>query len=65
MRTADQIKRKFNELAAQQKELQSRLEKSEGDGSGAIRERIGRIDEQMMLLEWVLNEPQGSYHGHS
>ena len=65
MRTADQIKRKYNELTARKKELQTRLETSEEDGSAAIGEQLGRLVEQLLLLEWVLNEPQGSYHGHS
>jgi hypothetical protein len=64
MRTADQIKRKYNELAARKKELQTRRETSEEDGA-AIGEQLGRLEEQLLLLEWVLNEPQGSYHGHS
>ncbi|WP_027090934.1 hypothetical protein [Cohnella thermotolerans] len=64
MRTSDQIKRKYNELAAQKKTLEARLaDAGPGEGTEAVRAHIARLDEQMLLLEWVLNEPQGSYHG--
>ncbi|GIO10768.1 hypothetical protein J19TS2_03230 [Cohnella xylanilytica] len=63
MRTSDQIKRKYNELAAQKKALEAQRSATEGEGAAALDSRIGRLEEQMLLLEWVLNEPLGSYHG--
>lgn len=63
MRTSDQIKRKYNELAAQKKALEAQRSAAEGEGAAALDSRIGRLEEQMLLLEWVLNEPLGSYHG--
>lgn len=64
MRTSDQIKRKYNELAAQKKALEARRSAAEEEGGpAAVDSRIERLEEQMLLLEWVLNEPLGSYHG--
>ena len=63
MRTSDQIKRKYNELAAQKKALEAQRSATEGEAAAALDSRIGRLEEQMLLLEWVLNEPLGSYHG--
>lgn len=64
MRTADQVKRKYNELAAQKSALEERRAAAEpGTERDSLEPRIARLDEQLMLLEWVLNEPLGSYHG--
>ncbi|WP_080840183.1 hypothetical protein [Cohnella massiliensis] len=62
MRTADQIKRKYNELAARKKQLEEAANAG-GEASAAGQAAIARLEEQMLLLEWVLNEPAGSYHG--
>lgn len=56
MRTENQIKRKLHELNTRKESLKSR------DDTAAA-EQIDRLEEQIMLLEWVLNEPTGSYHG--
>jgi len=64
MRTTDQVKRKYNELVAQKRTLEEKLAGSEPAGEAAgLEARIARLEEQMLLLEWVLNEPMGSYHG--
>lgn len=63
MRTENQVKRKVNELLLQRKALESRLEaEAAGTDDHSLRQQIDRLDEQIMLLEWVLNEPVGSYH---
>ncbi|MED4600937.1 hypothetical protein P9314_09515 [Paenibacillus validus] len=63
MRTENQVKRKLNELLMQKKTLESRLEnEAAGADNHPLRQQIDRLDEQIMLLEWVLNEPVGSYH---
>jgi hypothetical protein len=60
MRTEQQIKRKLNELISQRKVLESHL----GDGSSpeAIRPQLDQLNQMIIMLEWVLNEPTGSYH---
>ncbi|CAM3718924.1 hypothetical protein COLU111180_04710 [Cohnella lubricantis] len=64
MRTTDQVKRKYNELAAQKQTLEEKLAAADPAGETAnLEARIARLEEQMLLLEWVLNEPMGSYHG--
>lgn len=63
MRTESQIKRKCNELIQQQQALAVRLEQA---GSEAERQTLSvqseRIADMIGMLEWVLNEPVGSYH---
>jgi flagellar biosynthesis chaperone FliJ len=61
MRTESQIKRKLNELTAQRQSVLSRLESD--SGSAALREQARRLEAQIELLEWVLFEPTGAYHG--
>ena len=55
MRTEDQVKRKLNELMMQKKSLESNENES-------LKAQIIRLEDQIMLLEWVLNNPIGSYH---
>ncbi|MBB6675502.1 hypothetical protein [Cohnella nanjingensis] len=64
MRTADQVKRKYNELAARKQALDAKRSGAAGETEQAQLQTLAeRLDEQMLLLEWVLNEPLGSYHG--
>lgn len=64
MRTADQVKRKINELAARRETLNAkRAESSDPAEQARLQAQADRLDEQLLLLEWVLNEPLGSYHG--
>ncbi|MBB3113855.1 hypothetical protein FHS18_005970 [Paenibacillus phyllosphaerae] len=58
MRTEDQIKRKLNELNLQHKNLRSSLSPEEAQANP----HLGRIEDMIALLEWVLNAPSGSYH---
>jgi hypothetical protein len=58
MRTTDQIKRKLHELTSQKQALETPL--SQSDDPAANREaqaRIDRLEDQIILLEWELNEP--------
>ncbi len=55
MRTENQVKRKINELMLRKQTLESA-------GAEQAKAQIERIEEQIMLLEWVLNEASGSYH---
>ncbi|MBD0380784.1 hypothetical protein [Paenibacillus sedimenti] len=63
MRTESQIKRKLNELLQQQQTIEARIEQA---GSGVEREALTAQNERILdridMLEWVLNEPVGSYH---
>jgi predicted nuclease with TOPRIM domain len=61
MRTEDQIKRKYNELAMRKQALElSALEDS--SSPEVLQARIESLEQQMTLLEWVLNAPLGRYH---
>ncbi|NEW06287.1 hypothetical protein GK047_09710 [Paenibacillus sp. SYP-B3998] len=63
MRTESQIKRKQNELRQQQQTLITRLEQSESnEAREALKDQNERLADRIDLLEWVLNEPLGSYH---
>ncbi|KIL35249.1 hypothetical protein SD71_14490 [Cohnella kolymensis] len=62
MRTVDQIKRKYNELAAQKQTFENRASSTDPSEQQALQSQIARLEEQMLLLEWVLNAPIGSYH---
>ncbi|MEW9699212.1 hypothetical protein [Paenibacillus sp. SI8] len=63
MRTESQIKRKQNELRQQQQALETRIALA---GAPAEREALNvqneRLTDMIDMLEWVLNEPMGSYH---
>lgn len=68
MRTENQIKRKMNELQIQKQTLESKLAgieqrqpKDEAE-IGAVTSQVERLDDMILLLEWVLNEPMGNYH---
>ncbi|ALS22015.1 MULTISPECIES: hypothetical protein [Paenibacillus] len=62
MRTEDQIRRKLNEFVMQRKSLQSRLQAAADDAKPALQSELNHLEDQIMLLEWVLNKPVGSYH---
>lgn len=64
MRTENQIKSKVNELTKQRSMLQERLSQLE-EGSpqrASLANQQARLDDMILMLEWVLNEPNGSYH---
>ncbi|MFC4305895.1 hypothetical protein [Cohnella boryungensis] len=61
MRTEDQIKRKYNDLAMRKQALElSAIEDS--SSPEVLQARIESLEQQMTLLEWVLNAPLGRYH---
>jgi hypothetical protein len=60
MRTEQQIKRKLNELLLQRKGLEERLQTA--DNKESIQPQLEQLEQSILLLEWVLNEPTGSYH---
>lgn len=64
MRTANQIQSKINELTNQKKMLQSRLEPlpEESAERRNLNQQADRLEDMIMMLEWVLNEPDGKYH---
>ncbi|WJH35972.1 hypothetical protein N6H14_08770 [Paenibacillus sp. CC-CFT747] len=63
MRTELQIKRKRNELLQQTKDLQTRLADVLEDGEAErLKRRLEETEGMILLLDWVLNEPIGSYH---
>ncbi|KKO54457.1 hypothetical protein [Paenibacillus sp. DMB20] len=64
MRTANQIQSKINELTQQKKMLQARLEPlpEESAERRNLNQQAARLEDMIMMLEWVLNEPDGKYH---
>ncbi|AIQ41222.1 hypothetical protein MKZ24_23365 [Paenibacillus sp. FSL R7-0297] len=64
MRTENQIQSKINELTLQRRSLESRLAPlSAGDPQrAALNVQLTRLEDMMMMLEWVLNAPTGKYH---
>jgi DNA repair ATPase RecN len=64
MRTENQIKSKINELSMQKKKLQTRLAALEENSPerASLLNQETRLDDMMIMLEWVLFEPNGSYH---
>jgi hypothetical protein len=68
MRTEQQIKRKWNELKMQKQTLTERLGETTENEHQSVESiqilslQIERVDEAINLLEWVLEQPTGSYH---
>ncbi|MFD0697689.1 hypothetical protein ACFQZT_26800 [Paenibacillus sp. GCM10027628] len=63
MRTESQIKRKYNELIQQQQSLKLRIDQAGSDSEReALTVQSERVADMIDMLEWVLNEPVGSYH---
>ncbi|WP_405112050.1 hypothetical protein MHH28_03880 [Paenibacillus sp. FSL K6-1217] len=64
MRTENQIQSKINELTLQRRSLESRLVPlPEGDSQRTLLDaQLARIDDMILMLEWVLNAPAGKYH---
>jgi len=64
MRTENQVKSKMNELLMQKKSLLSRIESAEPDTPvhASLSAQLLRVEDMLTMLEWVLNEPTGSYH---
>ncbi|MFD1775097.1 hypothetical protein [Paenibacillus rhizophilus] len=64
MRTENQIKSKINEMTLQRRSLETRLAPLPEDDPGrpALASQLARLDDMIIILEWVLNEPVGKYH---
>lgn len=62
MRTENQIKRKLIELTQQRTNLQTRADGATDITRESLRQQLERVEDMILLLEWVLNEPTGSYH---
>jgi predicted nuclease with TOPRIM domain len=68
MRTENQIKRKLNELLMQKQAVAARLEQALQNEQGSVetvksvRDQLERIEDMISMLEWVLDQPTGSYH---
>lgn len=64
MRTENQIQSKINEMTLQRRSLESRLTPlPPGDPQRtALDAQLNRLEELILMLEWVLNAPAGKYH---
>ncbi|MEC0369259.1 hypothetical protein [Paenibacillus chibensis] len=64
MRTENQIQSKINELTLQKKSLLTRLEAARPESTlhDSLNAQLLRLEDMISMLEWVLNEPSGSYH---
>ncbi|GGA40210.1 hypothetical protein [Paenibacillus physcomitrellae] len=65
MRTELQIKSKINELTMQKKRIEDRLAQLQPDQESqrpSLNAQLERLDDMLLMLEWVLNAPSGSYH---
>jgi hypothetical protein len=68
MRTEQQIKRKYNELTQQKQSLTVRIKEATEDQQHSVESiqillaQAERLEESIQLLEWVLDQPTGSYH---
>ncbi|PZE21775.1 hypothetical protein [Paenibacillus xerothermodurans] len=68
MRTDNQIKRKLNELLISRQSIAARytgLTETNPDNveqAKALQSQLDRLDESISLLQWVLDEPTGTYH---
>jgi uncharacterized protein YoxC len=68
MRTEQQIKRKWNELRMQKQALTARVQQATEDQQESVESiqillsQVERLEESIHLLEWILDQPTGSYH---
>ncbi|MNE45425.1 hypothetical protein D3C80_1397090 [compost metagenome] len=64
MRTENQIQSKINELTLQRRSLETRLAPLAPDSSQreSLNAQISRLEDMILMLEWVLNAPTGKYH---
>lgn len=62
MRTEDQVRRKLNEFVMQRHSLESRIGAAAEEAKPGLQAELNHLEDQIMLLEWVLNKPIGSYH---
>ncbi|MFF2907458.1 hypothetical protein [Paenibacillus sp. NPDC057934] len=64
MRTENQIQSKINELTLQRRSLESRLTPlaEEDTQRSSLQAQLVRLEDMILMLEWVLNAPVGKYH---
>ena len=64
MRTENQIQSKINELTLQRRSLESRLAPLSADDpqQAQLNAQLSRLEDMILMLEWVLNAPTGKYH---
>ncbi|MDQ0193212.1 hypothetical protein [Paenibacillus wynnii] len=64
MRTENQIQSKINELTLQRRALESRLTPLEENSpqQDNLKAQLTRLEDMLMMLEWVMNAPVGKYH---
>jgi iron-sulfur cluster repair protein YtfE (RIC family) len=64
MRTENQIQSKINELTLQRRSLESRLASltENSPQQDNLQAQLTRVEDMVMMLEWVLNAPVGRYH---
>ncbi|MFE4711759.1 MULTISPECIES: hypothetical protein [Bacillales] len=64
MRTENQIQSKINELTLQRRSLESRLAPlaEEDTQRSSLQAQLVRLEDMILMLEWVLNAPVGKYH---
>ncbi|MHA6532435.1 hypothetical protein [Paenibacillus sp. BAC0078] len=64
MRTEHQIQAKINELTLQRRSLESRLAPLAADNPQRepLNAQLTRLEDMILMLEWVLNAPTGKYH---
>ncbi|WP_019911387.1 hypothetical protein [Paenibacillus sp. HW567] len=64
MRTEHQIQAKINELSLQRRSLESRLTPLAPDSPQRepLNAQLARLEDMILMLEWVLNAPTGKYH---
>lgn len=65
MRTENQIQSKINELTLQYRSVESRLVPltAEDPQQESLKAQLARLEDMILMLEWVLNAPSGKYHG--
>lgn len=64
MRTEQQIQAKINELSLQRRSLESRMAPLAADSAQRepLNAQLARLEDMILMLEWVLNAPTGKYH---
>lgn len=64
MRTENQIKAKINELTLQRRSLESRLKllAENSPQQDSLKAQLTRVEDMILMLEWVINAPVGKYH---
>lgn len=64
MRTENQIQSKINELTMQRRSLEARSAPlPEGQPQrNSLQAQLVRLDDMILMLEWVLDAPTGKYH---